>query len=204
MGFISLPSLDYEIFTIANIPSAASYEGEIIYISDVGTSGSYWISNGSYWNPIGGELTLFSDNVPVSLTGTTSESVLKTYTIKPILRENSEIQICILLAHTSNASSKTFRYRVGTVGSGLSGTSLTSFSVTTSTISQYIFILRNNNSLTSQKAWSTSSTVSFGNGVSATNPSLNTANSFDFNITGQHALGTNNITIKGVTVTVRI
>ena len=53
--------------TFSSLPSASANAGAQNYVTDVGTSGSYWVSNGVSWNPVGGVINLFQNGIPVCI-----------------------------------------------------------------------------------------------------------------------------------------
>ncbi len=53
--------------TFANLPAASGYSGQTLYVSDVGTGGSYWTSNGTQWSLVGGVANLYQVGLPVGL-----------------------------------------------------------------------------------------------------------------------------------------
>lgn len=64
-----------------NRPSAVGNNGMILYISDIGVGGSYWLSNGTTWRAFTGKYLLDSINAPIVSGTGTSYAVLKTVTI---------------------------------------------------------------------------------------------------------------------------
>ena len=54
----------------ASLPAASGFAaGKIAYVSDVGASGSYWVSDGTIWRPLNGCVMLFNTAIPVGLPG---------------------------------------------------------------------------------------------------------------------------------------
>ena len=63
MPTLNLADIKPKSLLWANRPEASSAKGEVFYFSDIGPNGSYWISNGEFWSPMNGEVTLFSSGV---------------------------------------------------------------------------------------------------------------------------------------------
>lgn len=190
--------------TSANIPSAAQYNCQIIYLSDIGVAGSYWMSNGSYWCPVGGEVTLAQSGVAVSLTGTTSETVLATYTLPAkIFGSNANIETVTLWSFTSSADNKQMRIRSGNI----SGTIYYFQQTTTNASSQGFSRINANNSTSEQKGWGTgvANASGFGSNASAiVTSSLDTVTtSNDILITGQLANSGETLSLMGYTMILR-
>lgn len=52
--------------TSAAIPAATLFAaGSIAYISDINSAGSYWVSNGTLWIPLNGQVVLHSTGIPM-------------------------------------------------------------------------------------------------------------------------------------------
>lgn len=154
--------------TWAQRPNAAQYQNEIIYISDIGIGGSYWTSNGTYWSPLNGEVTLAQSGAAVSLTGTTSETVLATYTLPGgLMSANGQIEIIHFWNVVNSANNKTVRIRHSAVGGGVVGDIYYSNTQTAIVGLQGITCIRSANSTTAQKGWGIGSTGSSGIGAIA-------------------------------------
>lgn len=208
MGLISLPNIEVERFLLVNKPSAASYEGEIIYLTDVGIAGSYWISNGSVWSPVGGEVTLAQSIVNSSVTGTTSETALATYTLPANLTHpNSIIEMNHTWSYTNSANNKLQRIRHGASGSGLTGDTYYSNAQTTTAYLSGFTCIRCNNSNSAQKGCGVDSTIATGLGsVSAVmrSNSLNlSTNATDIVISGQLANSGETLTLISYSIVLR-
>lgn len=66
----------FDSYAWAARPAAAAYSGQIIRITDVGPSaGSLFISDGTYWGPLNGHLTLFS-GAELGLSTTSSSAAI--------------------------------------------------------------------------------------------------------------------------------
>lgn len=189
MGLISLPTVDVERYTWANRPNVASYSGEIIYISDIGTFGSHWVSNGTIWSPVGGEVTLQQSGTAVSLTGTTSETVAITCPVKGgMIATTGQIDFMFLGSYTNNANAKTFRIKYGSLGSGTAGTSYYSCALTTTNTIHGHCSIKADAVTNAQKGWGAGSTGPAGYGNIASSLRTTTVNTLvntEINITMQ-------------------
>jgi hypothetical protein len=105
--------------TWADRPDATLHNGKIIRISDVGTAGSLWMSDGTRWYPMNGRVTLAMSGAGLNAPGDTNENPLVTITIPAgIMGVNGTLMIDHLWTLTNNANVKTLRVRF----SGASGT----------------------------------------------------------------------------------
>jgi len=203
MGFISLPADSFESYLNANRPVAAGSDGKIIYISDVGINGSHWVSNGSIWSPVGGELVVAQSAASSSVTGTVSETTLATYTIPGgMVHANGCFEINMLYTYTNSANNKTIRVRLG----GISGTIYYTPIVTTTASAQGFCIIRCANSVSSQKGFGpgTGGISGFGNVATAlTTSSVNLNSNSDIVITGQLANSGETITLNVYSIVYR-
>lgn len=101
-----------------------------------GTTPSY--DNSSYVK------RLFVNNTSASVTGTTSETTVYSYTIPAgTMGVNSSLHIPFILTWTNNANAKTFRIRIN-------GTVVAQYGPTTNATGRFYFIISNRNSLSSQ------------------------------------------------------
>lgn len=60
----------YASVTFAGLPSAASYNGQIFFVSDVGVGGSFWVSNGVNWKLLNEYKMLYQLIAPTNFTNT--------------------------------------------------------------------------------------------------------------------------------------
>lgn len=60
--------------TYANLPAAAANASAIIRVTDVGSAGSLWISDGTTWRPLNGHITLAGSGVGYILPGVSAAS----------------------------------------------------------------------------------------------------------------------------------
>lgn len=140
---------DIRIYTFANRPTASLMNGGIIKISDIGPAGSYWISNGTRWQPLGGSCLLAISQVASSVTGTASETNLASYTMpRGLMSANGQLEILTLWSHTNAATARNLRVRIGT--DALAGTIFYNPSISTANTTQSYIIIKNNNSTGSQ------------------------------------------------------
>lgn len=191
----------------ANRPSAAQYANEIVFFSDVGTSGSHWVSNGTYWSPLGGEVTLAQSGSSVSLTGTITETVLATYTLPAnLVAPWSTIEMFHTWSYTNSANSKTIRTKHCAVGGGITGDTYYSYASTTTATLQAFTAIRCNNSLSSQKGWGIGTTGPSGYGtISSTLRAFTRGltSASDINLTAQLANTGETITLVGYTIVLK-
>lgn len=190
--------------TSANIPNASQYNGQIIYLSDIGIAGSYWISNGTFWSPVGGEVTLAQSGTTVTVTGTTSETILATYTLPAgLTHPNSIIEINHLWSYTNSANNKSERIRLG----GIAGDVYYSNATTTTATLQGFTAIRCNNSNSAQKGFGTGSTVASGLGTISAVLKTSTrdfaTSSNNIVITGGLTLGTESLSLYGYSIILR-
>lgn len=168
MGFLSLPSESYETYSWVNRPNASNVIGELIYITDVGIGGSYWISNGTYWSPLNGEVTLAQSGNAVNMTGAATEQVMATYTLPGgLMSANGQIEITHFWNVVNSSNNKTVRVRHSDVGGGVSGEAYYSFTQTAIVGIQAITCIRANNSVSKQKGWGIATGVASGIGAIA-------------------------------------
>lgn len=207
MGFISLPQEAVETYAWVNRPNAADYVNEMIFASDIGANGTYFMSTGSYWVPVGGEAVLAKSGASASFTGAVGEQSIVSYTLPGgLMTPWSQLEIIILWSYTNSANTKILRVRHSSVGGGTAGDAYFYFAGTTTASVQNICAIRSNNSITAQKGWG----IGTGgvSGLGALNASLsafnrNLANASDIVLTGQLASAAETITIDAYTITLR-
>ncbi len=148
MGFYNLPKTTLQT-TFANRPTASLMTGKIIYMTDIGPAGSYWISNGTRWQPLGGSCLLAISQIASSVTGTTSETNLASVTIPAgLMSANSQLEVFMLWSHTNAATARNLRARLGT--DPLAGSIYYNPSISTANTTQSFMIIKNNNATNSQ------------------------------------------------------
>lgn len=207
MGFISLPPYEIPRYILANRPTAIGASGDIIFLTDIGPNGSHWVSNGTYWSPLGGEVTLAIVGTTYSLTGTASETVVATYTLPGgLLTPNSQLDIMQTWTYTNSANSKTMRIKHSAIGGGTGGDAYYSVSATTSLSLMSTCSIRSNNSTSSQKGWGIGSTVPSGLSAIA-NPlrsfTRGTSVATDIVFTAQLVNTSETITLSGYTIVLK-
>lgn len=181
MALITMPSarmFRYEdAFTWSNKPSAVNNKDAIIRITNIGTNGSFFQSNGSRWVPIFGDVTLFSDAAGYSVTGTTNETELASITVPGgLMGPNGVIEIYHVCIYTNSANNKNIKIRIG----GSSGVALSALTLTTTDNNAKIFWIRNANSTSAQKGPSSGLTSGVGSGTGAgVTSAVDTSASFD-------------------------
>jgi hypothetical protein len=101
----------------ADKPAAATSTGQTIRVTDVGGSaGSLWISDGAYWKPVSGRVTLGGSGEGVTGALDTAENsfgsfVLPGYAMGP----NGCLNIVTTWSYTNSANNKVLRIRFGTM-----------------------------------------------------------------------------------------
>lgn len=183
------------VYTWATKPAASAASGATIRISDVGSGGSLWTSNGSDWFPVGGIVTLAVSGANVAHTGTTDETTLATVTIPAdIMGANGAIELLPLYDYTNSANTKTLRAKFG-------GGLVYSIATTTTTSCQMQYIVRNANGKSAQVAQASSGSSGMGAVASSLlTGSINTANAVSLTITGQLANSGETINLRGYIV----
>lgn len=155
-------------FTFANQPPASLNKGVVIYLSDIGINGSYWISNGEYWNAVNGEYVLKNTITPITTSGTTTEEIIEqAFLPAGLLMAGDILEYDLYLTKSGSVDTTIQRTKFGTSGtisdSNLLGMSLPA---TTSKSMRVIesFICIGTNTL---RHTSTQGSSSFGNSSTA-------------------------------------
>ena len=183
-------------YTWADKPSAAP-SGQIICVTDVGENGSLFRGNGTSWVRMH-SVRYYDLAAAVSLTGTTSETVLATMTVKGgLMGANGKLKIWPLIGCTNNANNKTMYIKAG-------GTTFFAPIYTNAAVSvQFLGIIRNINSASSQIAHSSASQS--GVTLSSIAPiaaSINTASNFTLALSAQLGNAGDTFTLHGLFVEV--
>jgi hypothetical protein len=176
MATINLPS-KYYTTSWSEKPIASTMQDEIIFVSDIGPSGNFFISNGTRWQPLGGSCLLGCSNTTILKTGYNGEEIATSVLIPGgLMSANGQLEIFHMTSHTSNANTKRLRIRHNdTLVSG-TGASYYSASFTTTLTSQSYTYIRNDNSLTAQFGHSAGTTSGFGpSGIAGTSATLDTS-----------------------------
>lgn len=188
--------------TIADLPLATAASKNTFYrITNLGTGSAVFISNGSHWLPVG-EVLLFVDNVGATLTTVTTETVLSKFTLnKKLASPNMTIVVNSLWSMSSSANNKIPRVRFG----GIAGTEYINPQITTSGSFQSECLIRSRNALNSQVGMASPPTSAYGaSSVVGVTSSLDMAvNDAEIVISGQLTNNTDNLTLRGYTITLR-
>jgi hypothetical protein len=113
----SITNYTQEGYTWATKPSAASSSGVMIYIKDIGSGGSLWISNGTTWRPIANVLTLGALTTRQNVAAGASETIVyQTLLPAAFLNVYDRLRLfqSVSKAGTTNTGVLTFRF--GTAG----------------------------------------------------------------------------------------
>lgn len=204
MALTSMPSarmFRYEdAFTWATRPSAASNKDRIIRITNIGTNGSFFQSNGTRWVPVFGDVTLLCDGAGYTVTGTTSETELLAVTIPGgLMSANGQIEVVSYWSETNNANAKTIRMKIG----GFSGTTINSIGAVSFLTMNDLLIVRNDNSTTAQKGMSSSTSGVGSAGTATVSSAIDTSSDFQLSFTGQLTVGTDSIGLVALHVVYR-
>lgn len=176
MATINLPS-KYFTTTWNEKPPASSMQDEIIFVSDIGPSGSFFCSNGTRWQPVGGQCLLAISTTSMNATGFTGESLWFSLKIPAgLMSANGQLELVVLSSYTSSANTKRTRVKFDNTELTTSGTNFYNPSFTTTANAQGFVFIRNDNSTTAQ--YGHSSGIPSGTGASAiagTSGTINTA-----------------------------
>jgi len=176
-------------YTWANKPSVAPL-GQIICITDVGENGALFRGDGTRWVRMHG-IRYYDLAAAVSVTGTTAETTLLSFTVKGgLVGANGKMKIWPLLSMTNNVNGKTIRLKMD--GNVIYGNTR----VLESHI-QFLTVVRNTSSQSSQKL-SAGITVGLGTSTAAiTTLAVDTSADFNISVTGQLANAADSITLDG-------
>lgn len=169
MATINLPS-KFLNCVWSEKPNASTMQDEMIFVSDIGTSGTFFISNGSRWQPVGGQCLLASNTLQYNKTGYVGEEVAVSVKIPGgLMSPNGQLEILHLTSHRNNANTKRLKIRHFDSITAASGGSYYSAFFTTSNSSQAFTYIKNDNSMTAQFGHSPETTAGFGsNGAAGT------------------------------------
>ena len=179
-------------YTWANKPSVAPL-GQIICVTDVGENGSLWRGNGTTWKRLH-QIRFYDLSASVALTGTTSETTLLTVNIPAgLIGASGKVKMYPLYSMTNNANNKTLRVKLG-------GSTAFSTTVSNSSQSSALVIIRNIGSESVQKS-STAVVSGLGNnGTALATLAIDTSVATTITVTGQLAVGTDTMTLEGLFV----
>ena len=176
-------------YTWANKPSIAP-SGQIICITDIGENGILCRGNGTKWVRMH-NIRYYDLGAAVSLTGTTSETTLASFTVNGgLMGAKGKLRIWPLLSMINNANGKTLKLKMD--GNVIYGNTRTN-----ETHIQFVSIVRNTNSESSQKI---GTGVTAGLGVSSAaivTLSVDTSVDFTISMTGQLANAADTLTLEG-------
>lgn len=181
--------------TWATLPSATSYIGTA-FVSDIGTHGSLWRSDGSTWGLVGGLCVLAHSGVAVSAGAVTTEETLFSMTIPGgSMGPNGALRVTTLFTTTNSANNKTMRIKLGaTAFAAQVGTTNATFENIPQTI-------RNRGSEASQVTFPTANAhTGTATGSAITTGTENTAIDLVLSITGQKATGAEVLTLESYTI----
>ena len=188
--------------TVADLPLATAASKNTFYrITDLGTGSAVFMSNGSHWLPVG-EVLLFVDPVGTTLTATTTETVLTTFTLnKKLASPKMTIVVNSVWSMNNSANLKTPRVRFG----GIMGTEYVNPQIASNSSFQSECLIRFKNALNSQVGMSSTQwpAYSVGGGATVASSLDMSVNDADIVLTGQLANAADNLTLRAYTVTLR-
>lgn len=178
-------------YTWANKPSVAPL-GQIICVTDVAENGALFRGNGTRWVRMH-TVKYYDLGASVTITGTTAETTLATLTVKGgLMGLNGVLRIWPLWSFPNSANNKTLRTYIG-------GALVHSTARTTEVHLQSIQIIRNINSVSSQKM--SGITTGIGSSTSVINAAaINTDNDFILLLTGQLGNSGESLILEGLFV----
>lgn len=183
----------------ASLPSASANSGARIFVSDAGKYGHWFVSDGTYWHPVGPFVLYSSAVAEAAHTGTTSQTVIRSITIPAgIMRNNGSIHYMVTWSFTNNANNKTLQVLLG----GTGGTTHSSRTVTTNASGQIEGVITNRNSVSSQVSQAASLAGVGENPGAVVTGSINTSSATTLDIAGVLASAGDSITVQRVIVLV--
>jgi len=184
-----LYSKQIQDYTWANKPSVAPL-GQIICVTDIGENGILCRGNGTKWVRMH-NIRYYDLGAAVSLTGTTSETTLASFTVNGgLMGAKGKLKIWPLLSMTNNANGKTLKLKMD--GNVIYGNTRTN-----ETHIQFVSIVRNANSESSQKI-GTGVTAGLGTSTAAiVTLSVDTSVDFVISMTGQLSSAGDTLTLEG-------
>jgi hypothetical protein len=125
----------------------------------------------------------------VALTGSTSETILKTISFPAgCLGPNGQLRISILAsAGANNANAKTVRWRLGAAGAGLGGSNFQNYALTSTLTNNVQRLVTNRNAQNSQVTFGASNASFAQAGGALQTIAIDTSAAFELVITGQLA-----------------
>ncbi len=198
-GSIIMPGGDARLatrqYTWATLPAASAYIGNA-FVSDIGSHGSLWRSDGSTWGLVGGLCVLSQSSVAVSAGAVTTEETLFSMTIPGgSMGPNGALRVTTLFTTTNSANTKTMRIKLGaTAFAAQAGTT----NATWENIPQTI---RNRGSEASQVTFPAANAhTGTATGSAITTGTENTATDLVLAITGQKASAGEVLTLESYTI----
>ena len=143
-GSIGVP-LEY---TWATKPDASSVRANhVIFVTDIG-NGSYFISDGTYWEKVHPVKLYTTGSTTTAVTNTTAETQVASFTLPGgVMGMNGVLRLWPMLSQTNSANGKTLRIKLG------AATAITQAFGGAGSASAYgILTIRNLNSQSSQKS----------------------------------------------------
>lgn len=183
----------------ASLPAASANTGARIFVSDIGMYGHWFVSDGTSWHPVGPLVLYTSGAAETALTGTTSQTVIRSITIPAgIMRNNGSIHYMVTWSFTNNANNKTLQVLLG----GTGGTTHSSRTATTNASGQIEGVITNRNSESSQVSQAASLAGVGENPGAVVTGSINTSSATTLDIAGVLASAGDSITVQRVIVLV--
>jgi hypothetical protein len=183
-------------YTWANRPSAVLYAGRIIAISDIGSTGSLWFSDGVAWVPLNRSVVLAASAVAVVTPADATEDVLATITVPAnAMGANGVLRITAVFSGTNNVNSKLCNVRY----SGAGGTLYAQANISSNKFRTQVQIANRN--ATNSQAGFDASGGGFGLSAAAIATSaVDTTASTTIVITGQKAVAGDTLTLESYLV----
>lgn len=143
-------------YLFAKLPAASAFPGMEIFVSDVGSTGTFFKSNGTIWKPL--NPIIWQGGGPFSHTGDTNAVQLVSQLIPPgLMTANSALRITTLWDFPNSANNKTMKVQLSsTTGTAGAGTSYLSQVVTAFATNSVQTNIRNANATNAQVGFSSS------------------------------------------------
>lgn len=173
----------------ASLPSASTVSGQIYRVTDL--SNALFISDGTIWKPVNGRCILACSAVAQSLTGSTSETTLASFTVPGgLMTANGSLILTTLWSNTNSANNKNLRIRHG-------ATLAFSAVTTTAAVSRDERWIMNRNSASSQiVTYSAAQVGGFGGPTGTISGTVDTSADSTITFTGQLANSGENVTLN--------
>ena len=192
-------SSGYPTSVFASLPTPATAGAGAVYlVTDIGSGGTLFVSNGTIWRPVGGQCVLAQSFVQSATTGSITENTLATVTIPAgVMTANGILEIESLWSMTSNANNKRARLRF----SGASGTAYYDNTLTTGALGSPVRTrIGNVNATNSQKGHAAASLGFTSSGNPLVTSAVDTAATTTLVFTGTLSVGTDTMAVEGYTV----